>query len=89
MVLSEELLHVVVDSGIDIGLGAVLLRTHVGMELLGHGLMVDAQSCCGTTILVVFPWTATIVSDVLHLVRHLHLHAEAEHIWCAMGAIGL
>ncbi len=63
-----------------IGLGAGLLRTDIGVELVGYLLIVDSEECGVIAVGVVLDRSAAIVFDGIKLLGHLHLHSEAEEI---------
>ena len=66
---------------------AALLRTDIGEVFLAHLVLVVAQELAVLAVAVVLNGAASIVSQLAILLRHLQLHAVAEHRWY-LGSFG-
>ena len=58
---------------------AVLLRTDVGEELLGHRLVVVGHHLVALAVGIALAWALAVVIDADVLLGHHQLHAKAEH----------
>ena len=58
---------------------AILLRTDIWEELIGHSALVDAYKLAILAVAITLDRASSIVSELLELLWHWQLHTEAEH----------
>ena len=63
----------------EVALGTSLLWADVWEELLVGSLCVDTDVLRILAVDIVFNWSTTVEVALIHVVRQLHEHTEAEH----------